>query len=137
MKQAVVALVIKDGLILSITRRHNKSVYGLIGGKVENGETLMQALLREVKEESGITIKSWVCVYQRVEPADSPSGEDFHSYTYYAIQWEGEPTASEEGELAWLTAQELTSTKAAFGDYNTQMLKQFKAMYPDVRLQGE
>lgn len=137
MKEAVVALIIRDGLILSISRRHNKNIFGLIGGKVDEGETHEQALFREAKEETGILIKQVVQIYQRVEKSDRPDGVDFYSTTYYAMEWEGEPVNSEEGEVKWLTAEELTSTKAAFGDYNRQMLNQFKEMFPDVYLQGE
>jgi 8-oxo-dGTP diphosphatase len=137
MKQAVVALIIKDGLILSISRRHNKNIFGLIGGKVEDGETLDQALIREVKEEAGIDVHRCMQVYQRVELGDGKNKVDFYSSTYYALDWTGEPKDSEEGEVKWLTADELTDTKAAFGDYNTQMLKSFRLSFPDVYLVGE
>jgi 8-oxo-dGTP pyrophosphatase MutT (NUDIX family) len=56
MKEAVVALIIKDGLILAISRRHNRSKFGLIGGKVDSDESREQALIREVKEETGLEI---------------------------------------------------------------------------------
>lgn len=137
MRPAVVALIIKDGLILSISRRHNKEIFGLVGGKVEVGETYEQALVREVEEETGIKITSCVQIYQRVEPGDGPNGEDFYSTTYYATNWTGSPTTMEEGEVKWLTAAELTTTKAAFGDYNRKMLDQFQQMFPEVRLKGE
>jgi hypothetical protein len=36
-----------------------------------------------------------------------------------------------------LTAEEVTSTKAAFGDYNRKTLNIFKTMFPNVYIQGE
>lgn len=55
----------------------------------------------------------------------------------YATDWEGEPHNSEEGEVKWLTAEEVCSTKAAFGDYNRKTLNVFKQMFPNVYLKGE
>lgn len=137
MKQAVVALIIKDGLILGISRRHNKSIYGLIGGKVDSGETLEQALFREVKEETNIIINACTFIYERVELGDGPNGVDFYSRCYYATDWSGTPESCEEGQVKWLTAEEVTSTKAAFGNYNRKTLDVFKTMFPDVYIKGE
>jgi 8-oxo-dGTP pyrophosphatase MutT (NUDIX family) len=137
MKQAVVALIIKNGLILGITRRNDKTKYGLIGGKVDPDETLEQALYREVKEETGIKVNSCVEIYKRIEVGDGPTGEDYHSTCFYATDWSGDPTNSEEGNVAWLTVEEICSTKAAFGDYNTKTFEVFKTMFPDVFLFNE
>jgi predicted GIY-YIG superfamily endonuclease len=75
--------------------------------------------------------------HERVELGDGPTGVDFYSRCYYAIDWEGEPHNSEEGEVKWLTAEEVCSTKAAFGDYNRKTLNVFKQMFPNVYLKGE
>lgn len=137
MKQAIVALIIKDGLILSISRRHDKNIFGLIGGKVDAGETLEQALIREAREEANIIIKKACFIYERVELGDGHNRVDFYSSAYYAVDWEGEPQDSEEGTVKWLTAEELTSTKAAFGDYNRNMFNIFKIQFPEINLIGE
>ena len=140
MKQAGVMLVIKDGLILGISRRHNKEIFGLPGGKFdpEAGDyDTMDTAIRETKEETNITVHHTMFLYERVELGDGPTGVDFFSRCYYALDWEGEPTNSEEGEVKWLTVEEVTSTKAAFGDYNRKTIDIFKTMYPDVYLQGE
>jgi 8-oxo-dGTP diphosphatase len=137
MKLAIVALIIKDGKILCISRRHDKTIFGLIGGKVDQGETLPQALVREAKEEAGITIHHSVPIYKRVELGDGANPVDFESHCYYATDWSGEPKDSEEGKIAWLTAEEVCYTKAAFGDYNRKTLDVFKIMFPNVYLMGE
>lgn len=132
-------LVVKDGLILAISRRHNKNIFGLPGGKYDEGvdHNSMDTAIRETLEETGVQVKHCVQVYQRVELGDGPQGVDFYSTTYYATEWEGEPHTSEEGEVKWLTAEELTSTHAAFGDYNRNMLDSFKRMFPNVNVIGE
>jgi ADP-ribose pyrophosphatase YjhB (NUDIX family) len=140
MKKAGVMLIIKDGLILGISRRHNKEIFGLPGGKYDSlaGDVYCSdTAMRETREETGIDVKVCTKIYQRVELGDGPAGEDFYSTCYYATEWEGEPQNSEEGEVKWLTAEEVTSTKAAFGDYNRKTLDVFKTMYPNVYLQGE
>jgi 8-oxo-dGTP pyrophosphatase MutT (NUDIX family) len=139
-KQAGIMLIIKDGLILGISRRHDKNVFGLPGGKFdpEAGDLdTMDTAIRESREETGIVVKHTMFIYERVELGDGPNKVDFLSRCYYALEWGGEPTNSEEGEVKWLTAEEVTSTKAAFGDYNKKTLEVFKAMYPNIYLIGE
>lgn len=142
MKQAGVMLIIKDGLILGITRRTDKTKYGLPGGKF-NPESpdldrdTKDTAIRETHEETGLEVFDCIQVFHRVELGDGPDGIDFHSYCYYATNWEGEPRDSEEGQVEWLTAEEITSTKAAFGDYNKKTLDVFKLMFPSVYIKGE
>ncbi len=133
-KEAAVTLFIKDGLILGISRRHDKTKYGLIGGGVEENETPKQAAIREAKEEADLQLNDCKLIFQRVEESDSQSGYFSIAYCFYAIDWEGIPRSMEEGEVKWLTVEELTSTKAAFADYNSATLKAFKIMYPEIAL---
>ncbi len=140
MKEAGVMLIVKDGLILSISRRDNKTIFGLPGGKfdlAENDRDTKDTAIRETREETGVIVKDCTFIYERMEPRHAPHGVDFFSRCYYATEWEGEPHNSEEGEVAWLTEEEITSTKAAFPDYNRKTLTVFKAMFPDVYIKGE
>lgn len=139
MKQAAIILIVKDGLILAISRRYNPNIFGLPGGKFDElagDKTPMDTAIRETYEETRVRVTRCTPVFQRSELGDTIK-EDFYSYTFYAEEWEGEPTSSEEGRVAWLTAEELTSTRAAFGDYNRKMLDSFKLMFPEVPIQGE
>jgi 8-oxo-dGTP pyrophosphatase MutT (NUDIX family) len=140
MKEAGVMLIIKDGLILGISRRHNKNIFGLPGGKYdpEAGDLdTMDTAIRETKEETGVIVHHTKFIYERVELGDGANPVDFYSRCYYALDWEGVPTNSEEGVVKWLTAEEVTCTAAAFGDYNRKTLDIFKGMFPDVYLRGE
>lgn len=56
-REAVRAIIIKDAKILLIYSEKNED-YKFPGGGVESGETYVNALIREVKEESGATVKS-------------------------------------------------------------------------------
>jgi len=142
MKQAGVMLIIKDGLILAISRRYDKSIFGLPGGKFnpeppDNDIDTKDTAIRETEEETSVVVKDCVLIYERVELGGGPNPVDYYSRCYYAKDWEGTPQNSEEGEVKWLTPEELTSTKAAFGDYNRKTLDVFKTMFPDVYLKGE
>jgi 8-oxo-dGTP diphosphatase len=134
MRNAAVMLIIKDGLILAVSRRYDKTKFGLPGGKQEPDETTEAAAIRETLEETGVTVSKCEFIYLRDEPKDRPEGEDFHAYCYYATEWSGEPHDSEEGVVKWLTEQEITSDKGPFGDYNKRTLNVFKAKFPNIPL---
>lgn len=55
MKSAVCLLYINDdGMVLSVSRRDNPSQWGFPGGKVDLGESNVEAVQREVFEEIGV-----------------------------------------------------------------------------------
>lgn len=142
MNQAGVMLIVKDGLILSISRRDNNTIFGLPGGKFnseppDNDKDTKDTAIRETREETSVIVKDCSFIYERVEPRHAPHGIDHYTRCYYATSWEGEPSNSEEGEVAWLTVEELTSTKAAFPVYNRNTIDVFKTLFPDVYLKGE
>ena len=124
MREAAVMLIVKDGLILSISRRDDKTKFGLPGGKLEPNELPMQAAVRETLEETGLIVKVVEEIFQRKEV--NTDGEIFYTYCYYAIAWSGTPKDSEEGIVKWLTTEELTVTNGAFPDYNKATLDAFK-----------
>jgi len=61
MKKYVYALIRKEGRILMLKRPKKKKTYGAYwnfpGGRNEDGETEIQTVIREVKEETGINFK--------------------------------------------------------------------------------
>jgi ADP-ribose pyrophosphatase YjhB (NUDIX family) len=142
MKQAGVMLIIKDGLILAVSRRYDKNIFGLPGGKFnseppDNDRDTKDTAIRETQEETSVIVNEATFIYERVELGGGPNPVDYYSRCYFANDWEGIPQNSEEGEVKWLTAEELTSTKAAFGSYNRKTLDVFKTMFPNVYIQGE
>jgi len=136
MREAAVMLIVnKDGLLLGVSRRHDSTKFGLPGGKLEAHETPAEAGIRETVEETGIKVKSCVEIYKRVEPKGSPDGFDFHTTCFYATEWEGTPTDSDEGKVMWLKSEDLTGDTGAFAEYNRNTLEIFKRMFPEVNVQ--
>ena len=62
-------LLVKNGKILLLKRAREpfKGCWGLVGGSVESGETLMQALKREFKEETGLDVEVGRLIDTRIE----------------------------------------------------------------------
>jgi 8-oxo-dGTP diphosphatase len=106
---AACALIDADGRVLIAQRPLGKSMAGLWefpGGKVEPGERPEQCLIRELKEELGITVKE-----ECLAPLTfaSHSYPDFHLLMplYVCRRWEGIVTAQEQQALKWVRPGEL------------------------------
>lgn len=56
---AVITAIIKDGkLLMALHNRSSGNMYGLVAGFVEAGETLEEAVQREIMEEVGLKVKN-------------------------------------------------------------------------------
>jgi 8-oxo-dGTP diphosphatase len=106
---AACALVDPDGRVLIAQRPEGKSMAGLWefpGGKIEAGEQPEQSLIRELREELGITVKQ-----ECLAPLTfaSHSYPDFHLLMplYVCRRWEGFVEAREKQRLKWVRPNEL------------------------------
>lgn len=93
------------------------------GGHVEPGESYYEAVVREVKEETGLAIGGvQMCGVYHWEK----NGILHVVFLYQADQFEGELTSSEEGEVYWLPKEEFLGQKLAVG-----MDRVWKIMHSD------
>ncbi len=104
-------LVDSDGKVLLAQRPKGRSMAGLWefpGGKLEQGETPEACIIRELKEELGITAKA-ACLAPLTFA--SHAYEEFHLLMplYVARRWEGVVTPLEGQKLAWVRLNELRS----------------------------
>ena len=100
-------LVVKRG------RPPGEGLWSVPGGRLEAGETLAQAVAREVREEPGLTVEvgPFVCVIERF-------GEDFHFVIldYLARVVGGAlAAATDAADARWVTDEELASLPTTEG----------------------
>jgi 8-oxo-dGTP diphosphatase len=112
---AVSAAIFRDGKVL-LTRRARspaKGFYSLPGGRVEFGESLHQALAREIDEETGLDIDIvGLAGWREVLPAAAGAGH--YLIMSFAAHWVArEPVLNDElDDYRWIAPQAL----AGLGD---------------------
>lgn len=106
-----VALIDADGRVLIAQRPKGKQLEGLWefpGGKIDPGERPEEALIRELKEELGITVKP-ACLAPLTFA--SHAYEDFHLLMplYVCRRWEGFVQPLDGQALKWVWPKDLRS----------------------------
>jgi ADP-ribose pyrophosphatase YjhB (NUDIX family) len=71
------------------------------GGKIEPGETIEQAAVREVMEEAGVAVVDPALVGNLVFEFEGKPGELLEVHVFRATAFTGTPTESEEMAPAW------------------------------------
>lgn len=106
---AACALIDQDKRVLIATRPRDKPMAGLWefpGGKVEDGETPEDTVIRELNEELSIRV---------TKPCLAPLTFGSHDYLEFHIllplfvcrRWEGTPVAREGQQIKWVRANRL------------------------------
>ena len=92
----------------------NKDKWIGIGGKFEPEEAPDECLLREAKEETGLTLTSWRC--RGIVTFLAEGGEGEYMYLFTSDGFEGELTDCDEGDLQWVSREFVSSLPAWEGD---------------------
>ena len=85
-----------------------------IGGKFEKDESPDECLLREAKEETGLTLTDWKCRGVVTFLSDGAEGEFMYLFT--ADGFEGELSECPEGDLQWVSREFLDALPKWEGD---------------------
>ena len=115
---AVSAAIIRDGQVLIVQRARGPAlgIWTMPGGVVEGGETLDQALIREIEEETALTVEPVALAGHREVMARDQDGRLQRHFIVlcFASRWvAGEPKLNDELSAArWIRPSEL-------GDYKT------------------
>ena len=113
---AAVALLDPDGRVLIAQRPEGKAMAGLWefpGGKIETGESPECALVRELAEELGITVKP-PCLAPFTFA--SHTYENFHLLMplYVCRRWDGSPAPLHHAALKWVRLRDLIARRVEF-----------------------
>lgn len=106
-------LLKKENKVLFVHRNNTgwmDGKYGLAAGKVENGESFIEAAVREAKEEAGVTIKPvnlrYILTVHRKEDEKTTWVDVF----FEATEWTGKPYNAEpevHTKIEWLDLNNL------------------------------
>ena len=93
----------------------NKDKWIGVGGKFEDGESPDECVLREVQEETGLTLTRWRFRGIVTFLSEGWDGEYMHLFT--ATEWTGELARDcDEGDLEWVPKEKVTDLPIWEGD---------------------
>ena len=81
------------------------SGYAFPGGHIEEGESIAESVIREVYEETGLTITAPKLV--AVKDWEPDEGGRYIVFCYKATEYTGQLRSSEEGEVSWVEKVQL------------------------------
>lgn len=119
MKLSTLCYIEKDDQYLMLHRVKkevdvNKGKWIGVGGKFEPGESPEECMLREVKEETGLTVTSWRL--RGILTFLAEGWEMEYIFLYTADGFEGELTPCTEGDLQWIPKAKLNELYLWEGD---------------------
>ena len=105
--EVAAAIIWRSGRFLACQRPAHKArglLWEFVGGKVEPGETREEALIRECREELGITIRVGE---KRMELIHEYPDLTVRLSLFDASIPEGEPQRLEHNDIRWITVEEI------------------------------
>ena len=118
----VLCLIHKNGKYLLQDRvKKDWKGYTLPGGHIEPGESIVDAVIREMWEETGLTIRHPHLCGVKQFPLE---GGRYIVFLFETDEFEGDLRSSEEGTMHWINERELSQVNLVedFGDLIEVML---------------
>ena len=129
MTEVVAALIWAGNRFLICQRPAHKArglLWEFVGGKVEPGETKPQALIRECREELGITV-SPAELYMELDHVYPDI--TIHLSLYHCTIASGTPQLLEHNDLRWILPSEISQYE--FCPADSEILEQLQADHPN------
>ncbi len=120
MKNLTLSFLFKDGQILLAMKKRGfgDGKWNGYGGKVEEGESIEEGAIREIKEEGNVKVQK--------EDLENVGVIDFYFsdkpeynqrvYIYKILKWEGRPEETEEMKPEWFYFDKIPFDKMWVGD---------------------
>ena len=106
-----------------------------VGGKFEEGESPEDCILRETREETGLTLTAYRYRGLVTFVSDQAPTEYMHLFT--ATEWTGTPHPCDEGDLAWIGKRALRELPMWEGDRIFLRLLEEEAPFFSLKLKYE
>ncbi|MDD7772543.1 MAG: NUDIX hydrolase [Faecousia sp.] len=140
MKNTTLCYLEKDGCYLMLHRIKKKNDLNQdkwvgVGGKLEENESPEECLVREVREETGLTLTRWRYCGIVTFVSDRWEGEYMHLYT--ADGFTGQLTDCNEGVLEWVPKERVRLLPQWEGDRIFFRLMEQNVPFFSLKLQYE
>lgn len=121
MVQRVTTCILNDGNDVLMLQKPRRNWWVAPGGKMEQGESIKEAVVREFKEETGLFLKQPQLkgVFNILMKDGDHISSEWMMFTFYADAYEGlAKTECDEGRLAWQAKETVSQLPMAEGDYH-------------------
>ncbi len=114
------------GQILTVSRRGSPDNLNLPGGKIDEGETALEAMTREVREETNIDVLTSDLVFTGYAVRNEEATACFRAKTYRGVA-----KSREDGiDVQWVKPDRLLSGRSTFRAYNERLFLKLGIVNP-------
>lgn len=141
---ALALITTKEGMLLMTPRKDNSNSFGFIGGKLDEGETPHEALVREVYEESNILVRKSTLIDLR-----QYDGRTTYCYVIDEMSLYNEDISLQEhvdlfnnmqkvmhkpeAQLTYDVVDLCVNSESSYKDYNEDILRKLEGYYKWVK----
>lgn len=101
-------LVTNDSVCVAMKKRgFGEGNWNGYGGKLEEGESIETAAIREIQEESGVVVDKEALEKVAIIEFMFSDGKHLEVHTFFVRTWTGEPVETEEMRPQWFSYNEM------------------------------